>query len=220
MSQQRIGILGGTFNPIHFGHLAASEEVRERLKLDCIMFIPSFLPPHKREEEVPSASRRLEMVRRAISGNAHFALSDIEVKRGGKSYTIDTIEEVHSAHPNAQFFFITGVDSFLEIRTWKRWEELLSLCSFVILSRPGYCFSDLLKIDFMNDAASEVIALDRGDVRQAFLRIGPFTLYLETISHFEISSTDIRKRIRKGRSIKYLLPETVEHYIINNKLYA
>lgn len=218
--QQRIGILGGTFNPIHFGHLAAAEEVRERLKLDLVLFIPSCLPPHKQEEEIPSAAHRLEMVRLAIAGNSRFALSDIEVKRQGRSYTIDTIEQLDDVYENAELFFITGVDSFLEILTWKQWEHLLSLCAFVVLSRPGYRFSDLLNIGFMKKASGEMLLLDRGDIKQASIQTGAFRLYLEVISHFDISSTDIRSRTREGRTIKYLLPEPVEHYIIKNKLYG
>lgn len=218
--QRRIGILGGTFNPIHYGHLAASEEVRERLKLDRVLFVPSFLPPHKQEEEIPSAAQRLEMVLLATAENTHFALSDIEVKRGGRSYTVDTIEALRSTYPEAELYFITGLDSFLEIQTWYQWERLLSLCTFVVLSRPGYRFSDLLKIDFMKNMVQDLRALDRGEILQASVRTGAFSICLEVISHYDISSTDIRKRLREGRTIKYLLPETVEHYIIKNKLYA
>ena len=160
--QQRIGVLGGTFNPIHYGHLAASEEVRERLDLDSVLFVPSFLPPHKHEERMPSAFERAEMVRLAIAGNPRFSLSDIEVQRGGRSYTIDTVDGLHSACPDAALFFITGLDSFLEIKTWNQWERLLTRCVFVVLSRPGYCFSDLLRIDFMKESEQAILALDRG----------------------------------------------------------
>lgn len=213
-------MLGGTFNPIHYGHLAASEEVRERLKLDRVLFVPSFLPPHKRKEEIPSPSQRLSMVRLAIADNVHFETSEIEVTRGGKSYTIDTITALRSLHPGAEFFFITGVDSFFEIETWKQWERLLSLCTFVVLSRPGYRFSDLLRIGFMQSAGKKLLSLDRADIRHAKVRAGRFTLYLELISHYDISSTMIRKRLRRGGSVKYLLPDPVENYIIKNKLYG
>jgi len=217
---QRIGILGGTFNPIHYGHLAAAEEVRERLKLDRILFIPSFHPPHKQEDDVPSAAHRMEMVRLAIMENATFAPSDIEIKRGGKSYTIDTIETLKRTYLNAELFFITGVDSFLDIQTWNHWERLLSLCTFVVLSRPGYRFSDLLKIDFLRPAETQVIELDQEQRLHAEIHSGTFTVYLEMIPLYDISSTDIRRRVKEGRSIKYLLPEMVETYIIKNKLYA
>jgi nicotinate-nucleotide adenylyltransferase len=216
---QKIGVLGGTFNPIHYGHIAAAEEVRDRLKLDQVLFVPSFLPPHKHDEQMPPAVQRLEMVRLAITGNVHFAVSDIEVKRGGSSYTIESIETLRLAHQSAELYFITGLDSFLEIQTWHRWETLLELSGFVVLSRPGYRFMDLMRIDFMKGAASELAALDRGDLKEAVVRPGNFTLCLEMIPHYDISSTDIRKRIHEARSIKYLLPESVENYIIKNKLY-
>jgi nicotinate-nucleotide adenylyltransferase len=217
---KNLGVLGGTFNPVHYGHLAAAEEVRERLKLDRILFIPSFLPPHKHDEEMPSAAARLEMVRLAVAENAHFTVSDIEVQRGGRSYTLDTLQSLRSMHPLAGLFFITGIDSFLDIRSWYQWEKLLALSAFVVLSRPGHLFEELVKIDFMNAAARELSALDRGELDQTVVRTGAFTVHLEMIPHYDISSTDIRKRIHEGRSIKYLLPDAVENYIIKNKLYA
>ncbi len=215
----KIGILGGTFNPVHYGHLAAAEEVRTRLGLSEILFVPSCIPPHKQEEKIPSALHRLEMVHRAIAGNASFKTSDIEIRRGGTSYTIETIEALRRERPGAKLYFITGVDSFLEIRTWKDWERLLGLCTFVVLSRPGYRFSDLSRLDFIRSAKEELEKLDGGELNEAVVRTGSFCIYLELIPLYDISSTDIRKRVREGSSIKYLLPDPVEIYIIENKLY-
>ncbi len=220
MSQKKLGILGGTFNPIHYGHLAAAEDVRDRLRLDRVLLIPSFLPPHKHEEDAPSAAQRLEMVRLAAAGNPNFRPSDIEIKRGGRSYTIDTVKTLREAYPGTELCFITGLDSFLDIQTWHDWEELLTLCGFAVLSRPGYRFIDLMKIDFMKHAVSDLMGLDKGELTQAVIRSGGYTLYLERIPLFDISSTDIRKRVKAGVSIKYLLPDAVETYIITNKLYA
>ncbi len=217
---QKIGILGGTFNPIHYGHLAAAEEVRDRLKLDRVLFIPSFQPPHKRENDVPSAVHRMEMVRLAAAHNQFFDPSDIELKRGGRSYTIDTIEALRESYPGIDLYFITGLDSFLEIQTWNHWERRLTLCTFVVLSRPGYQFTDLLKIDFMLPAQDQVLKLDRGELVHVDFRAGAWSVYLELIPLYDISSTDIRTRVKEGRSIKYLLPEAVETYIIKHKLYA
>jgi nicotinate-nucleotide adenylyltransferase len=217
---QKIGILGGTFNPIHYGHLAAAEEIWNRLKLDHVLFVPSFLPPHKQDEVIPSAAQRQEMVALAIAGNSHFSLSDIEVKREGMSYSVDTVQELLQLHPDAEFYFITGLDSFLEIQTWKEWDRLLSLCRFIVLSRPGYAFTDLARINFMRKAAEKLHALDRREVTRAVLEIGTSAVYLEQIPLHDISSTDIRQRVRQGRTIKYLLPECVETYIIKNKLYG
>ncbi len=217
---QRIGIIGGTFNPIHYGHLAAAEEVRDRLKLGRVLFVPSFLPPHKHEEDMPTATQRLEMVRLAVTGNSGFEVSDIEVERGGKSYTIDTIDAFISKYPGANLFFITGLDSFLDIQTWKDWKRLLARCSFVVLSRPGYSFSELVKIDFLKGALRDLSALDSKEKEQVEIAQGGLPVYLERISLYDISSTDIRARVHQSRSIKYHLPDAVEHYIIEKKLYA
>jgi len=217
---QKFGILGGTFNPIHYGHLAAAEEIRDRLKLDRVLFTPSHLPPHKHEEDMPPAAQRLEMVRLAIVSNPRFSVSDIEVKRGGKSYTVETVATLRTMHPATEFYFITGLDSFLEIQTWYHWERLLTLCSFAVLSRPGYRFADLMKIDFMKGASKELAALDRGEMVHVMFQPDGFKICLEMIPLYDISSTDIRKRIRDSRTVKYHLPEDVETYIIKNKLYA
>jgi nicotinate-nucleotide adenylyltransferase len=217
---KKLGILGGTFNPIHCGHLAAAEEVRDRLNLDRILFIPSYLPPHKSEEEIPSAVQRLEMVRLATTGNPFFEPSEIEIDRGGRSFTIDTVEALQQLFPGTELYFITGLDSFSEIQTWHQWERLLTLCNFVVISRPGYHFGDLAKISFMKSAAHELARLDQGELRQAIVRSAAFTISLEMIPLFDISSTDIRNRVKEGVSIKYLLPDEIETYIITNKLYA
>ena len=217
---QRLGILGGTFNPIHLGHLAAAEEVRDRLKLEKVIFIPSFLPPHKIDEEIPSAVQRQEMVRLAIKGNAQFTVSDMEIRRGGRSYTIDTIEALRQAHPGSELYFLTGLDSFLEIRTWKDWDRLLTLCSFVVLSREGYRFRDIAQLGFLDVPEQELSALDAREKDQVVITGESRPVYLERVPFYDISSTDIRMRVREGRSIKYHLPEAVEHYIIENKLYA
>ncbi len=217
---QKLGILGGTFNPIHYGHLAAAEEVRHRLKLDRILFIPSCLPPHKQEEDVPPAVHRMEMIRLALEGNPSFEPSDIEIRRGGRSYTVDTIETLQRINPRSELYFITGLDSFLEVQTWHRWQHLLTLCRFVILSRPGYRFADLARIDFLQSAKAEFEGLDHGSQSRSAIRAETFEIFLEMIPLYDISSTDIRRRVKEGRSIKYLLPDTVETYIIKNKLYA
>jgi len=217
---QRLGILGGTFNPIHYGHLSAAEEVRDRLKLEKVIFIPSYLPPHKMDEDIPSAVQRQEMVRIALKGNAHFAVSDMEIRRGGRSYTIDTIEALRQAQPGSELYFLTGLDSFLEIRTWKEWDRLLTLCSFVVLSRDGYRFRDIAQLGFLDVPERELAALDAREKDRVVIPTGSRPVYLERVPFYDISSTNIRTRVREGRSIKYHLPEAVEHYIIENKLYA
>jgi nicotinate-nucleotide adenylyltransferase len=217
---RRIGIFGGTFNPIHLGHLSAAEEIGDRLGLDRVLFIPSFLPPHKQEDDMPKAEERREMVRLAILGNPRFALSDIEIDRGGRSYTIDTIEELGTVHQGAEMFFMTGLDSFLEIRTWKEWQRLLQLCTFVVLSREGTEFARIAALGLLPVADADLRALDERIRREIAVRSGGMNVILAAIPRYEISSTDIRTRVRTGRSIKYLLPEAVEAYIIEHKFYA
>jgi len=216
----RLGILGGTFNPIHLGHLAAAEEVCDRLQLDSVLFVPSFLSPHKQEEDMPPPSDRLEMVRIAVAGNPRFALSTVEIERGGRSYTIDTIDALRTCHPGAELFFITGLDSFLDIGTWKEWQRLLASCSFIVLSREGYRFADLSGRDVLPGSDRELRELDARVRKRHLVQNSTRRLYLENIPFYEISSTDIRSRIKQGRSIKYHLPEAVERYIIEKKLYA
>jgi nicotinate-nucleotide adenylyltransferase len=160
------------------------------------------------------------MVRLATKGNPFFEPSEIELKRGGRSYTIDTVETLRQVFPGTELFFITGLDSFLEIQTWHQWERLLTLCNFVVISRPGYHFVDLEKISFMESAAQELARLDRGIQLEAMVRSAAITIFLEMIPLFDISSTDIRNRVKTGVSIKYLLPDAIETYIITNKLYA
>jgi nicotinate-nucleotide adenylyltransferase len=217
---QCIGILGGTFNPIHLGHLAAAEEVRDRLKLEKVIFIPSFLAPHKNTDDMPSAAQRQEMIRLAIRGNPHFTVSDAEIRRGGRSYTVDTIDLLRGVHAGAELYFLAGLDSFLEIGTWKDWERLVTLCSFVVLSREGYRFRDIAKLGFLYAPERDLVALDAREKQQVVVNAGNIRVHLERIPFYDISSTDIRARLREGRSIKYHLPESVEHYIIDNKLYA
>jgi nicotinate-nucleotide adenylyltransferase len=217
---QRIGILGGTFNPIHLGHLAAAEEVRDRLKLDAVLFIPAFLPPHKSESGMPSAAQRQEMVGLAIKGNPRFQVSDIEILRGGRSYTIDTIEELRRAYPGSDLVFITGLDTFLDIRTWKDWERLLTVCAFAVLSREGFRFRDLAGFGFLQVAQRDLERLDAGEITGVAAGAGAVRVSLERIPFYDISSTDIRNRIHGRHSAKYHLPDAVERYIIEHKLYV
>jgi nicotinate-nucleotide adenylyltransferase len=144
----------------------------------------------------------------------------MEIRRGGRSYTIDTVEALRQAHPGAELHFLIGLDSFLEIRTWKDWDRLLTLCSFVVLSRDGYRFRDSAQLGFLDVPEQELSSLDARKKDKVVVTVGNNRVYLERLPFYDISSTDIRTRVREGRSIKYHLPETVEHYIIENILYA
>lgn len=211
----KIGIFGGTLNPVHFGHLRTAEEVREAFSLDQVLFVPSAFPPHKRREEVESPLQRIEMTRIAIDGNPFFDLSDMEVRRGGFSYSVDTVDEVKNNRPDAEIYFILGVDAFFEIDSWKDYRRFLSLCNFIIVTRPGYEKRSLgeslpleVRRDFCYDAA-----------KGSYSHTSGHCLYFLEVTLLDISSTDIRRRLKAGRSVKYLLPPNVEEYIIKNALY-
>jgi nicotinate-nucleotide adenylyltransferase len=212
----KIGIFGGTLNPIHFGHLRTAEEVREAISLDKVLFVPSAFPPHKRKEEMETPYERIEMTRIAIEGNPYFDFSDMEVKRGGFSYSIDTVDEVKKGLPGAEIYFILGVDAFFEIDSWKEYRRFLSLCNFIIVTRPGYekkSLGESLPLEVRSDFCYDA---EKGRYRHA----SGHSLFFLEITLLDISSTDIRKRLRAGRSVKYLIPEKVEEYIKNKKLYT
>lgn len=200
--KNKIGIMGGTFNPIHFGHLFIAQTALDALELNKIIFIPTGIPPHKQQELILDSNHRINMINLATKSNPNFSVSDIEVKREATSYTIDTIRELKQLYSKeTEFYFITGTDAFVEIETWKEYEELLRIVKFVVVTRQ-VSSSNLLdeKIDFLTKK-----------YRARITKIKIPTL--------DISSTDIRNRIKTKGSIKYLLPENVEKYILSNRLY-
>lgn len=215
----KIGIFGGTFNPIHYGHLRAAEEVRETLALDKILFIPSGNPALK-TEEIIDAIHRYKMARLAVVKNRLSEVLDIECIRTGKSYTVNTVEMLLKRYSRADLYFILGIDSFLDIPSWWRPEKLVSLVNFVLLSRPGSRFVDLLSSPYLDIKKGSLIKLDMDKMESFTTKLKTSKkLVLLRIIPIGISSTDIRKRIKEGLSIKYMLPEEVESYIISNRLY-
>jgi nicotinate-nucleotide adenylyltransferase len=212
----KIGILGGTFNPIHIAHLRIAEEVRDRFGLAKVVFVPAATPPHKQlAEDLPFAGR-YEMVRRAIEGNPFFDLSDIEGKRGGKSYSIDTLHAFRSAHPENEIFFIIGSDSFLDIGSWHEYAAIFSLCNIVVVERPE------ARVPAPDQALPDAIAHEfcyYGAEKRLAHRSGYSVYYLEGVP-LDISSSAIRELARLDRSVRYLVPEAVEHYIKEQRLYA
>ncbi len=198
----KIGICGGTFDPIHTGHLAVAELVRSEFSLDKVLFIPSGMPPHKELKKVMASSHRLNMVKCAVKSNPYFEASAIEVERSGFTYTVDTLKELHGMYPDgAEFFYIIGADVVRDLLSWKNAEEVFTLTSFIALMRPG--FSD----DAFHKQIKELIEGYKVNI-----------CYYE-IPLLDISSTLIRDRIKAGRSVKYLVKEEVEEYIYNNRLY-
>ncbi len=202
LKARRIGIMGGTFNPIHNGHLIVAEDVRGKAGLDKVLFIPSGQPPHKPGIELADAEHRFEMVRRAVSSNPCFEASRIEIDRNGTTYTVNTLMELRERYgEEAGIFFIIGADVVPELVTWRECEKVFRLCEFIAVMRPGFDETEIS--DTIRRLSSEKGA-----------RIHPFQSRL-----IDISSTDIRERCNRRHSVKYLVPESVEEYIIENGLY-
>ncbi|GAB4331889.1 MAG: nicotinate-nucleotide adenylyltransferase [Calditrichia bacterium] len=197
MKKQKLGILGGTFNPVHFGHLIIAEYLREELGLTEVRFLPAKIHALKDNREIAPAKARLEMLQLATAGNPHFTVDDRELEREGTSYTVDTLEEMWHEYDRetTEIYFIIGQDNLATLNQWKAPEKIAQLCRLVVACRPGY----------------QRMELDVPWWREL--------LWVKT-PQIEISSTDIRKRIREGRSLRYLLPESVIAYIYNNFPYG
>ncbi len=215
----KIGIFGGTFNPIHYGHLRSAEEIRTMFDLEKIFFIPSGNPPLK-IKDLAEAKHRYNMVRMAVRGNPYFEVLDIECVRPGKSYTVNTLELLLNKYADVDFYFMVGIDAFLDIPNWREPERIMSLTNFIVLSRPGNNFEDLLGSPYLNIKKTGLADLDRSG-RVSCRTVLPNTkkVFLAKVTPIGISSTDIRKSVKKGASIKYMLPENVESYIISKSLY-
>lgn len=196
----RIGLMGGTFDPIHNGHLVLAEQVRTRFQMDKVLFIPSGNPPHK--ELVASKEHRLNMTQLAIEDNAYFEISTIELDQDHKTYTIDTVRRLRNEYgDNTKVYFITGADAIIDLPTWKDVDELVKLCSFIGSTRPGVNEKEL----------SEQI--------DALVRDYKADITITQVPALAISSTDIRRRVKYNLSIKYLLPAKAESYIYEHGLY-
>ncbi len=188
---KRLGLLGGTFNPVHFGHLAMAQLAIERVSLDKVVFIPTNIPPHKSPRSLASSRDRFNMVKLAIQGNPRFQTSDFEIKKGGKSYSIDTITYFHEKYPKTKLFFIIGEDAAWHLGQWKGIREIRKIVSFVVVNRPGY--------------------INKGG-RSA----GHFYVEMPAI---DIASSFLRKRVLEGKSIDYFVPKSVAAYIRKKGLY-
>ncbi len=195
-------ILGGTFDPIHLGHIKTAKSILALTSVEKILFIPLGNPPHKDENNVSSAYHRLNMLNLAVEGEKDFLISTMEIERNGKTYTIDTIKELKKLLGNTiKFFFIIGTDELLLINTWKNYEELLKICSFIAVKRPGY------KDKLLEDAVA--CLTENHDANISIVEIPPV----------DVSSSEIRKNIKNGISIKGLIDEKVLNYIKENNLY-
>jgi nicotinate-nucleotide adenylyltransferase len=212
----RVGILGGSFDPIHLGHLRSAEEVREALELERVYFVPASAPPHKPQRRLAAGSDRLAMVERAIADNPAFRSCPLEIERGGTSYSIDTLEAFADVEPGADVHFIVGIDAFREIQTWKDVSRLFELANFIVTDRPPGVVEP--SIEHLPVAAREAFCYD-ADTLSYRHRSGTRLQFLP-ITAIDISATAVRERVRRGRSIRYLVPHEVERYIRENQLYA
>ena len=217
----RLGLLGGSFNPVHNGHLAIARQTREALGLDQILFVPTSHPPHKPNGSLAPAQDRYEMVRLAISSDPTFAISDVEISRPGKSYSIDTIrllQQTYGAH--TQLFFLIGLDAFLDFPSWREPRTLLKLCRFVVLSRPGLLFRSLSTVPLLPPIpVSSLMDLDAGRISRIEAPLGTQGLTCLKLPPSPVSASDIRSQIRQGHPVPNLLPPSVESYILQHHLY-
>ena len=214
---RRIGLFGGTFNPIHIGHLRSGEEMAEAFRMEKVIFVPAAIPPHKVVHPLASAAHRFKMVEIATETNPAFSASDVELRREGKSYSIETITHFRNElGRSAELYFIMGMDSFLEITTWSRYEEILELCSFIVTTRPGYRRKALDEI--LPVAVALRFCYDEQDDR--YLHATGHAIHFSEITDLAVSSTWIRDELRRGRRVRYLLPDGVLRYIEQNNLYS
>jgi len=195
---EKIGIIGGTFDPIHYGHLFAAEFARGAVGLSRVIFVPSGNPPHKCYDGMAQAEDRFEMTRLAIEGNPGFDISRVEVDREGASYTADTLEFMSEIYPGAGLFFITGLDAALDIPNWHEPLKIVSFCKILVIARPGYIRD---KINMLDDMIRDNLLIFDTDL-------------------IDISATDIRNKVRSGSCIRYMTPDVVCDYITKKNLYS
>ncbi|MRR05702.1 MAG: nicotinate-nucleotide adenylyltransferase [Deltaproteobacteria bacterium] len=210
----KIGIFGGTFNPIHFAHLRIVEEIRETFALSKVIFVPAATPPHKPLADDLSFAERLKMVTLAVEDNPFFSVSDVEGQREGKSYSIDTLRIFREKFPGDELFLIMGSDSFADFRSWKNYAAIFSCCNIVAITRPGTSISllEALPVDIAHEFCYH-------ESQNRISHRSGYSVYRIEGTQLDISSTAIRSLIRQGKSIKYLLPATVEHYIKQQRFY-
>ena len=214
----KTGIMGGSFDPVHSGHLRAAEEISERLALDEVVFIPTLVSPHKGSETIAAASHRLNMLNLCAKSNLRFRVSDMELRRKPPSYTVDTLRSLKQDEPGNEHYFIMGCELFVGIETWKNFAELFRYSNFVVLRRPGY--------DFPASAGPVPLALENDfqysyteKGMDVFTHISSNKLFFVDIAGIRVSSTEVREIARTGSSLRYLVVREVEEYIDEKCLY-
>jgi nicotinate-nucleotide adenylyltransferase len=215
----RLGLMGGTFNPVHLGHLRAAEEIAWRYNLNKVLFMPSAVPPHKGDDDVASFQDRLKMVEMAITGRPGFEASDLEARLSTPSYTINTLRVLHSGlSEKEELFFLVGFDSFRNIKLWKRYRDLFPLTSFVVNMRPDTPGSLKLLGNVLEECFGKKAHWNSHE--EAYFLPGLKPVYFFESSRLAISSTDLRARLKEGQSIRYLVPDAVLDYLLSNALYT
>jgi nicotinate-nucleotide adenylyltransferase len=208
--------MGGTFNPVHLGHLRAAEEVAESLQLKQVIFMPAAIPPHKSALGLVSFDHRYRMLELAVNGNPLFVLSDLEHQRPGKSYSVETLTQLSSQYgADDDLYFVLGIDAFLELPTWKNYRELFNLCNFVVVARPGFAPESLDSM--LKSQIGDSYVFDSHI--QGYVHPNQYVVYYREITLLDISSSDIRNLLASSHSVRYLVPEKVEHYIRQQGLY-
>ena len=212
----RIGILGGTFDPVHLGHITSAEQIARAFQLDFVLLVLSARPPHKGERAHARAEDRMTMLRLATAGHPELVACDLEATRAGPSYTVDTLRELRRVYPKTEMFVIIGIDAWSDVDTWKRPEDLLALAHVIVTSRPGLDFPD-------TGVVPPVVARAEcwyDPTIQSYHHKSGHRLIAHPIEGINASSTDIRHRARQGESLKGLVPDTVTDFIQTKGVYA
>jgi nicotinate-nucleotide adenylyltransferase len=217
MTPARVGVLGGTFDPIHEGHLAAGRAAMATLALDRLLVMPSHIPPHRPDSPAASGYHRLQMVQLAVANTPGWEASDLELARGGASYTFDTLTTLREAEPTSQFFFITGADAFAEVASWRRYPEVLDLAHFVVIARTGTTFAHVRAR--LPELAARLVECDADAPSRCREARFPSVLLVHADTP-AVSATDVRQRAAARASLEGLVPDAVRHYIAAHHLYA
>lgn len=212
----RIGILGGTFDPIHFGHIRPALEVKAKLNLECIWLMPNHIPPHKQTTNT-STAHRLAMVSQVCDIYPELVLCDIEIRRDTPSYTVTSLEALTQAYPQHEFYFIMGMDSFMQLESWYRWQDLFNLCHIVLCQRPGWTLDDESNMAKLLGERSKT----RPEIEQktGLMQHNTGHIFPVEIAEQDVSSTEIREKIRLGDDLSQRLPPSIIAYIKDNNLY-
>ncbi len=207
-----IGLFGGTFDPIHYGHLRTAFELWQLLRLEQVRFLPTGNPPH-RESSLAPAELRLQMVRAAIAGQTSFVADDREMRRSGMSYTVDTLLDLRQEYPDRSLCLLLGMDAFLGVPHWHRWREIFELAHVVVAHRPGW------KAPITGPLGEVMVDRGTGSIRELHVRTAG-RIFVHAVTQLEIASTDLRALIQANRDLRYLVPEAVRDLIVSSGCYA